>query len=314
MRPENFSRQPWSQVQTTMEPCPVNLEPNLSNQGPSPDNHETNSRQPWNEYRKPGTFSRQQWNWFQLTRTRKIRATRNLHQATTEPSSEIQEVNPGNQEPSPVNCPTKSKQPGTRYRQPQNLHQAIMEKSSGNQEVNPCNWEPWPGNHGTKSSAPGTESEQSSPDNYGTKSRQPGTFTRELESESRPPGTFCIQPWNQFQHTRNWIQATTHLHQETIEPSPGKQKVNRDHQETSAYNHGTNSSRPETESRQPTRHLHQETMEPSPGNQEVNPHNQEPSPVNRLTMSRQPETGYRQPETITRQPWNKVQAFRKWIQ
>ena len=119
---------PWNQkcIQVTRKISPWNQEVNTGNQEPSLGNCGIKSREPGSEYRQPVIFSRQPWNKVQASlgpspvHQKVVQATRNLHQATMKPSPGNQEVNLGNQEPSPFNHGTKSRETGREFRQPWN--------------------------------------------------------------------------------------------------------------------------------------------------------------------------------------------------
>ncbi len=118
--------------------------------------------EPW----QPGTFTRQPWNQVQGSR-KQVQATRNLNRGASEPRTENQKVNAGNQVPR-GNHGTKSTHPGSLMRQPWNQvkgsgcefrHPETFTRQPWNHELNPGNQETSPGNH---DSSPGIQGLNSS--------------------------------------------------------------------------------------------------------------------------------------------------------
>ncbi len=254
-----------------MEPSPESQEPKPGNQKPSPGNQGTKCGDPKSTSRQPGPL-RQSWN--------QIHGTRNLDEATMEPSQWNQEVNSGNHKPSPGNHGTRK------------LIQATRESG-----INPDNQETSPGNHGSKSREPWIEFRQ-------LRTFLPGNhwgMCMEQGSDCRQPETFTRQPWNQVQGFRNQVQALINLKQGAMESRTEKQKVNSDNQvpwgnlETKSAEPGTLMMQPWKQVKgtrkwiQAIKNLHQATMEPgsepwqlhqaimepSPGKQESAPAHQE---------------------------------------
>ena len=147
-----------------------------------------------------------------------------------------------------------------------------MEHSPENQELNLGNQKPSPDNHRTKSSKPGSE----------TKNLHQTTMEPSQGNESKQPGTFTRQPWNQGHGTKNQIQQSRNLYWAIRElcPCPGNHEVNSGSQKPSPGN----------------------KLIAIPINQETNPSNQEPSPENHGTKPREAESERRKPKTFTRQP------------